>query len=114
MKRRLLNQLAGAAAAALIVVYAGCSTFSNIRGNNQYGADNNLTKRVESALKQDPLYKFPNVSVSTYRSEVQLGGMINSPSQRDAAIKRAASVQGVLGVKDNMIMSTNAPVLPIQ
>ena len=114
MKRRLLQRLAGAATAALIVVYAGCSTFQNIRGNNQYGADKNLSKRVEGQLKKDPLYKFQNISVSSYRGEVQLSGVINSDHQRASAIRDAESVQGVLGVKDTMVLNTNAPVMPMQ
>lgn len=85
-----------------------------MRGNNQYGADKNLSARVEGQLKKDPLFKFTNVSVSCYRSEVQLGGVISTEAQRDAAIRDARAVQGVLGVQDNMILNTNAPVSPIQ
>jgi osmotically-inducible protein OsmY len=114
MKRRLLISLAGSVGATLLVVFVGCSTFQNIRGNNQYGADNNLSKRVEGQLKEDPLYKFQNISVSAYRGEVQLGGVINSEHQRQSAIRDAQSVQGVMGVKDNMIVNTNPPVMPMQ
>ena len=106
--------MAGSVGATLLVVFVGCSTFQNIRGNNQYGADKNLSKRVEAQLKKDPLYKFDNISVSAYRGEIQLGGVINSDNQRTSAIRDAQSVQGVMGVKDNMILSTNAPVMPMQ
>jgi osmotically-inducible protein OsmY len=113
MKRRLLITLAGAVGATFMVA-VGCSTFQNVRGNNQYGADRNLSKRVQSQINKDPLFKFHNISVSAYRGEVQLGGVINSEEQRTSAIRDAQGVQGVLGVKDYMIVNTNPPVMPMQ
>ena len=113
MKRRYLITLAGSVGTA-IVVLVGCSTWQNIRGNNQYGADKNLSKRVQGQLAKDPLYKFHNISVSSYRGEVMLGGVIGSETQRTAAVRDAQSVQGVLGVKDNMVLNTNPPVMPMQ
>ena len=97
---------------ALAAFFAGCSTFTNMRGNTQYGADKHMSKNVEGALKKDPLYKFPNVNVSVYRGEVSLGGTINQTNQKDSAIKDASAVPGVLGVKDNMTVNTNPPVVP--
>ena len=114
MKRRSLERLAGAAGAALIVVYAGCSSVSNMRGNNQQGADKNLSKKVQHALENDPAYKFPNVSVSAYRGDVQLAGVVNTPAEREAALNDARATPGVLGVQDKMTMNTNAPVAPAQ
>lgn len=109
----MLQPLVGAAAlAASIAFLSGCSTFENWRGNNQYGADKHLADQVHNALKKDPLYKFPDVNVTVYRDKVQLGGVINVPAQRQAAIKDASAVPGVLSVEDNMMLSTNPPVVP--
>ena len=83
-----------------------------MRGNTQYGADKHMANQVEDSLKKDPLYKFPNVSVNVYRGEAQLSGVINSADQRQAAIKDASTVSGVLRVQDNMIENTNPPVVP--
>ena len=105
--------MAGAVGTTFVVI-VGCTTFQNVRGNNQYGADKNLSKKVEGQLKKDPLYHYPNVSVSSYRGEIQLSGVINSEGQRKSAIKDAESVQGVMGVKDTMVINTNPPVMPIQ
>lgn len=85
-----------------------------MRGNTQYGADKRTTKEVQAALERDPLYKFPNVSVVTYRGEVQLGGYVNHPSQREQAVKDASAVPGVLQVQDNMMINTNPPVTPVE
>ena len=115
MKRRLLlPMVCTTAVVALIASFAGCSSFTNMRGNTQYGADKRTTDQVVDALKKDPLYKYPNVSVNTYRGQVQLGGTINQEKQRANALKDAESVPGVLGVTDNMMVNTNPPVAPVQ
>lgn len=101
-----------AALAVLALVSAGCSTFENLRGNNQYGADQHLKDNVQDALKKDPLYKFPDVSVTAYRGDVQLGGVIALNAQRQEAMKDASNVPGVLNVRDNMMLNTNQPVVP--
>ena len=118
MKRKLLQPMVltttTVASIALIAAIAGCSGFTNMRGNAQYGADKRMSDEVVDALKKDPLYKFPNVSVNTYRGQVQLSGYINHPDQREAAVKDAAAVPGVLNVEDNIMVNTNPPVLPAQ
>lgn len=114
MKRKLLGPAVLTTTVALITFVAGCSAFTNMRGNTQYGADKRTTKEVQQALERDPLYKFPNVSVATYRGDVQLGGFVNHQSQREEAVKVASSVPGVLQVHDNMMVNTNPPVTPVQ
>ncbi len=115
MKRKLLLPMVlTTTTVALIAAIAGCSGFTNMRGNTQYGADQRMSKEVADTLKKDPLYKFPNVSVNTYRGQVQLSGYINHPDQRDAAVRDASSVPGVLNVQDNIMVNTNPPVVPAQ
>ncbi len=110
MKRRLKLQLMVGVLgiATLTASIVGCSAFHE----TQYGADRHLQTKVQDALANDPLYKYPNVTVTSMRGQVQLSGFINSESQRTEAIRAASSVRGVLGVTDNMIQNTNAPVVP--
>jgi len=110
MKRRLQIQLVIGllGLSALTATFAGCSSFRQ----NQYNADRRLAGQVQTALNSDPLYKYPNVSVTSMRGDVQLSGFINSDAQRSEALRRAQSVPGVLMVTDNMTMNTNAPVVP--
>jgi osmotically-inducible protein OsmY len=112
MKTTILQPIVCTTAVTLIACIAGCSAFTNMRGNTQYGADKRMASQVEDALKKDPLYKYPNVSVNVYRGEAQLGGIINQEKQRERAIKDAMMVPGILGVQDNMTVNTNPPVMP--
>jgi len=97
---------------AITASIAGCSTFDNMRGDTQYGADHHLRNLVKDSLHNDPTYKFPEVTVTCLRGQIQLSGYVNTPSQRKAAVTDASKVPGVMGVSDNMVMTTNAPVVP--
>lgn len=110
MKRRIKSRLMVGvlSIAALSASVVGCSMFHE----TQYGADKHLQNKVQDALSNDPLYKYPNVTVTSMRGQVQLSGFVQSESQRTEAVKVASSVPGVLGVTDNMVQNTNAPVVP--
>jgi hyperosmotically inducible periplasmic protein len=114
MKRRLQIQyiVGSLAITALTVSIFGCASFDNMRGDTQYGADHHLRNQVQDALHHDPTYKYPEVTVTCERGQIQLSGYINTEDQRHYAMKDASAVPGVLGVTDNMIMTTNAPVVP--
>lgn len=101
-------------AIGLVTSFIGCSTITGLRGNTQYGADKHMEHQVQDALKKDPLYKFPDVSVNVYRDNVQLSGVVHLQGQKDAAVKDASSVPGVLNVQDTIMVSTNPPVAPTQ
>jgi len=73
-----------------------------------------MTEQVHDSLERDPLYKFPDVSVNVYRDDVQLSGVVQVPAQKEAAVKDASSVPGVLNVRDNIMVNTNPPVMPMQ
>ena len=116
MYKKLIQPRVFTTAAAVLVVssVAGCAGWTNMRGNTQYGADQRMAKEAQAALERDALYKFPNVDVYCFRGQVQLGGVINHEAQREAAIRDASTVPGILGVKDNMMLNTNPPVAPVQ
>lgn len=114
INRRSIQPMVYTTTAAVLVVtsVAGCAGWTNMRGNTQYGADQRMAKQAQAALEKDQLYKFPNVDVYVFRGQVQLGGVINQESQREAAVRDVSTVPGNLGVKDNMMLNTNPPVAP--
>jgi hyperosmotically inducible periplasmic protein len=57
---------------------------------------------VITAKVKEPNLKSLDVSVETYRGQVLLSGFVGSAAQRAKALQVAASVGGVLGVKDGM------------
>lgn len=64
--------------------------------------DSLITAKVKAALLKEPKLKSLEVSVETFRGHVLLSGLVDNPSQRVRALQLAASVSGVVSVKDRI------------
>jgi len=102
MKTSLKLLMLPLVAAALIGT--GCQ---NTKGDGDRTAgrlldDNNLTVKVEDALRNAANYKYNDVTVSTYRGVVQLSGWTGSEDQKQTATRLAKGVPGVSEVQNNI------------
>ncbi|HUN69326.1 MAG TPA: BON domain-containing protein [Burkholderiales bacterium] len=70
----------------------------------KYVEDSILTAKVKAALLKEPDLKSLDVSVETSRGEVLLSGFVQDPSQKAKAMKVATGVNGVVAVKDAMLV----------
>lgn len=70
----------------------------------KYVEDAVLTARVKAALLQEPDLKSLDVSVESRRGEVLLSGFVTDAAQRQKALKATVAVNGVLSVKDAMVV----------
>jgi hyperosmotically inducible periplasmic protein len=68
----------------------------------EYIDDKSLTSRVNSALGNNPDYKFDEVSVTALKGTVQLSGFVNTADQKSKAGDIAKQVQGVQDVVNNI------------
>src|SRR6185436_2056092 len=77
--------------------------------------DRNVTSRVTSVLDDSPVYKFPNVRVSTYNGVVQLSGFVIKDEQKIEAAELARRVPGVTEVINNISLAPmgSATVEPV-
>ena len=73
-----------------------------VAGN--YVADSVVTAKVKAALLKEPELKSLEVRVETLGGEVQLAGFVKDERQRDKAMKVAVAVNGVVSVKDAMVL----------
>jgi hyperosmotically inducible protein len=64
--------------------------------------DSLITAKVKAALLKEPKLKSLDVNVETLRGHVLLSGFVDNASQRAKALQVAASVSGVVGVKDGI------------
>jgi osmotically-inducible protein OsmY len=62
--------------------------------------DNLITEKVKAALLKQPELNGSDIDVKTERGRVLLSGAIRNENQRGLALKAAAAVEGVLGVRD--------------
>lgn len=68
----------------------------------QYIDDSVITAKVKAALLKDPVVSAVVVSVETHKGTVLLSGFVDNESQARRAVKIAASVQGVVAVKNSL------------
>jgi BON domain-containing protein len=71
--------------------------------------DYRVSNRVKSTLSHSPVYKFPNVRVTTYDGVVQLSGFVYKEEQKTEATELARRVPGVVEVINNISMVPATP-----
>ena len=103
--------------AALAGLFGGCVYYGkdSDRTTGRVIDDRNVTSRVTSVLDESPVYKFPNVRVSTYNGVVQLSGFVIKDEQKIEAAELARRVPGVTEVINNISLApmgaTGAPAV---
>lgn len=63
-----------------------------------------VTARVKAAFLADPDIKSFDISVLTFKGEVQLTGFVNSQSQIELATQIAGAAEGAVGVKNELLV----------
>jgi hyperosmotically inducible protein len=63
-----------------------------------------VTGRVKTILLADPAIRSFDISVLTFKGEVQLTGFVNSQSQIDLATQLAGAVEGASSVKNELMI----------
>ena len=81
--------------ATLVLGTAGC---------DNSGADAGITNRVKHAFSKEPALKASAVSVSTDQKVVHLSGTVKSRDERATLIAVARKVEGVKGVKTDLVV----------
>lgn len=71
-------------------------------GAGEYVGDSYITTKVKSLLAEDSFLKSFEISVKTYKGDVQLSGTVDSQKAVDKAGEIAKSVKGVKSVKNNL------------
>jgi hyperosmotically inducible protein len=66
--------------------------------------DATVTGRVKTALLADPDIKSFDISVVTFKGEVQLTGFVNSQAQIDLASQLASAAEGATSVKNELMV----------
>jgi|SRR6185437_15829530 len=87
---------------AVVATTTGCAGDKYNRSTGQYIDDKSLTMRVKDALKDNPEYKYDDVSVDVFRGTVQLNGFVNTSDQKSKAEDIVKKVQGVQNVVNNI------------
>ena len=83
---------------------AGCAATPTHESTGEYVDDSTITAKVKAALVHDPVVKALDVSVETFKGIVQLSGFVNTDLEKSQAGNVAATVKGVVSVKNNIVV----------
>ena len=99
------NSRAVVCALSLLVitpVFAGCAATSTHESSGQYLDDAAITDKVKTKLLKDPKTSGLQVTVDTYKGQVQLSGYVNNEEAKDRAGELARGTPGVTGVTNDI------------
>ncbi|HZV34902.1 MAG TPA: BON domain-containing protein [Verrucomicrobiae bacterium] len=82
------------------------------RSTGTYIDDRMVSAKVKGALNDSPVYKFPNVDVSTFNGTVQLNGFVDTQKQKVEAAQIASQVNGVKQLVNNITVQPSPATSP--
>lgn len=88
----------------LIAAFSGCASTSHKESTGQYIDNSVITSKVKTAIFNEPTLKSLQITVESYKGEVQLSGFVNSAASAKKAGEVAGKVKGVVSVKNNLIV----------
>ena len=89
---------------ALVTAFLGCASTPKREGTGEYLDDSAITTKVKAAIFNDPSLKVFQITVETFKGEVQLSGFVDSSQSVSKAGEVARGVKGVKSVKNNLIV----------
>ncbi len=100
----LVSLLALGSVLTLGLAGPGCASSATQASTGEYIDDTVITAKVKSALIANDDIKSLAISVETLKGVVQLSGFVNNADQKMMAAREAGSVQGVIEVRNNLIV----------
>lgn len=88
----------------LLALFLGCAATRTKEGTGGYIDDSVITAKVKSAILTDPDLKVLQINVETFKGVVQLSGFVDSRQTATRAEELAGTINGVKGVKNNLIV----------
>ena len=89
---------------ALLALAVGCASTQKQSGTGEYIDDSVITGKVKAAVFNDPALKSAEINVETFKGAVQMSGFVESQADINKAVSLARTVQGVTGVKNDMVV----------
>jgi len=88
----------------LVAVFTGCASTSQQESTGQYLDNSVITTKVKTAIFNEPMLKSLQITVESFKGEVQLSGFVDSAQSVKKAGEIARGVEGVVSVKNNLVV----------
>lgn len=99
---KMMGLILSLGALVLTAGLTGCAGNRYERSTGEHIDDRSTASRIKSDLGNDPLYKFENVKVTSFKGVVQLAGFVNTADQKTRAGDIARRVTGVREIENNI------------
>src|SRR5437899_11681670 len=86
----------------LLASLVGCASTSKQEGTGEYFDDTVITTKVKAEILNEPSLKISEISVKTFKGEVQLSGFVSAQADINKAAEVTRSVKGVKSVKNDL------------
>lgn len=88
----------------LVTAFLGCASTQHQSSTGDYVDDSVITTKVKAAIFNEPTLKTLQITVVTFKGEVQLSGFVDTAQSVTKAGEVARSVKGVTSVKNDLIV----------
>lgn len=88
----------------LVTAFLGCASTQHQSSTGEYVDDSVITAKVKAAIFDEPTLKTLQITVVTFKGEVQLSGFVDKAQSVATAGEVARGVQGVTSVKNDLIV----------
>ena len=106
----LLNKISAIVFSGILIALTACAATETKESTGQYVDNSVLTAKVKTAIFNEPTLKSSEISVETFKGEVQLSGFVSSIEQTKKAVEVAKTIPGVTSVKNDMrVKGSNNP-----
>ena len=89
-------------AGGLVTFTTGCAGTSTQESTGEYIDDATITTKVKAAFVKDDTVSAGQVSVTTFKGNVQLSGFVDTAEQKAKAAQIASTIEGVTNVTNNI------------
>jgi osmotically-inducible protein OsmY len=88
----------------LMATFLGCAATHKRESTGEYVDDAVITTKVKTAIFNEPTLKTMQINVETFKGDVQLSGFVDSAESVDKAEAVARNVNGVVSVKNDLVV----------
>jgi osmotically-inducible protein OsmY len=85
-----------------LMTLSACAETKTKESTGQYVDNSVLTAEVKTAIFNEPTLKSSEITVETFKGEVQLSGFVSTVEQTRTAVAVARRISGVTSVKNDM------------
>ena len=94
----------------VLISLTACAASDTKESTGQYVDNSVLTAKVKAAIFNEPTLKSSEITVQSFKGEVQLSGFVSSIEQTNKAVDIAKTIPGVTSVKNDMrVKGSNKP-----